>query len=183
MTAEDRVLTAMSHPLRRFLTSWRRTVRRPLASWPTDPVRGVSNISHHMRILAEAGLVEEAPELAGDLRERWWRLAVQRITCHTNGARADPAAEAIESAAVSANLDCQVQLVREWLAASDDKRAEWSEGPFSVDAWLRVTPAELTEFGAELMAIVHRWAEREIADDGQIRDTVFTFARAAPGRP
>ncbi len=184
MTTEDRVLTAMSHPLRRRLLDILKVYGPATASVLADRSgQGVGNISHHMRILAEAGLVEEAPELARDRRERWWRRATQRISWHSGGASADPAAEAIESAAVTANLDRQVQLVREWLAASDDKRAEWPEGPFSVDAWLRVTPAELTEFGAELMAIVHRWAEREIPDDGQVRDTVFTFARAAPGRP
>ena len=91
--------------------------------------------------------------------------------------------EAIESAAVSANLDRQVQLVRAWFGASDEERAAWPEGPFSVDAWLHVTPAELSAYGEELMAVVHRWANRDIPEDGQDRDMVFTFARAAPARP
>jgi len=34
----------------------------------------VGSVSHHVRVLAEAGLVEEANELAKDRRERWWRL-------------------------------------------------------------------------------------------------------------
>ena len=36
--------------------------------------QAVGNASHHLKVLAEAGLVEEAPELAKDRRERWWRL-------------------------------------------------------------------------------------------------------------
>jgi DNA-binding transcriptional ArsR family regulator len=184
VTTEDRVLTAMSHPLRRRLLDILKVYGPATASALAERSgQGVGNISHHIRILAEAGLVEEAPELARDRRERWWRRAVQTITWHSGDASLDPAAEAIELAAVSANLERQVQLVRDWLGASDDERAAWPEGPFSIDAWLRVTPAELTAFGAELMAVVHRWSEREIADDGQHRDTVFTFARAAPGRP
>jgi DNA-binding transcriptional ArsR family regulator len=184
VTTEDRVLTAMSHPLRRRLLDILKVYGPATASALAERSgQGVGNISHHMRILADAGLVEEAPELARDRRERWWRRSVQSIKWHSGDASLDPAAEAIELAAVSANLERQVQLVREWTGASDDVRAAWPEGPFSIDAWLRVTPAELTGFGAELMAIVHRWAEREIPDDGQHRDTVFTFARAAPGRP
>jgi DNA-binding transcriptional ArsR family regulator len=184
MTTEDRVLTAMSHPLRRRLLDILKVYGPATASALAQRSgQGVGNISHHMRILAEAGLVEEAPELARDRRERWWRRAAQAITWHSGDASLDPAAEAIEHAAVSTNLERQVQLVRDWLGASDDERAAWPEGPFSIDAWLRVTPAELTAFGAELMAIVHRWAERDVPDDGQHRETVFTFARAAPARP
>ena len=184
VTTEDRVLTAMSHPLRRRLLDILKVYGPATASVLAERSgQGVGNISHHMRILAEAGLVEEAPELARDRRERWWRRAVQSITWHSGDATDDPAVEAIKQAAVSANLERQVQMVRDWLGASEDERAAWPEGPFSIDAWLRVTPAELSAFGAELMAIVHRWAEREIPADGKHRETVFTFARAAPGRP
>jgi DNA-binding transcriptional ArsR family regulator len=184
MTTEDRILTAMSHPLRRRLLDILKVYGPATATvLAKRSDQGVGNISHHMRIMAEAGLVEEAPELARDRRERWWRRAVRSTTWHSGDAALDPAAEAIESAAVSANLDREVQLVRAWLAASDEERAAWPDGPFSIDAWLRVTPAELTVFGAELMATIHRWSVREIPDDGQHRDTVFTFARAAPGQP
>ena len=36
--------------------------------------QAVGSASHHLKVLHEAGLVEEAPELAKDRRERWWRL-------------------------------------------------------------------------------------------------------------
>src|SRR5689334_24399850 len=39
----------------------------------------VGNVSHHIRALAEVGLVEEAPELAKDRRERWWRLVARSL--------------------------------------------------------------------------------------------------------
>lgn len=184
MNTDDRVLAAMSHPLRRRLLDILKVYGPATASVLAERSgQGVGNISHHMRILAEARLVEEAPELARDRRERWWRRAADSITWHSGDTPLDPSTEAIESAAVSANLDRQVQLVRAWFGASDEERAAWPEGPFSVDAWLRVTPAELTAYGEELMAVVHRWAKRDIPEDGQDRDTVFTFARAAPARP
>ena len=71
---DSRVLAAMSHPLRRRLLD-------VLAVYGPQPVgtlaertgQAPANISHHMKVLRESGLVEEAPELSRDRRERWWR--------------------------------------------------------------------------------------------------------------
>jgi len=41
----------------------------------------------------------------------------------------------------------------------------------------------LAQFAAEIIAVMDKWAERDIPDDGQERATVFTFARGVPGRP
>src|SRR5687768_6358912 len=35
----------------------------------------VNKVSFHLRLLAKYGFIEEAPELARDGRDRWWRLA------------------------------------------------------------------------------------------------------------
>jgi|SRR5215813_2104147 len=184
MPTDDRVLTAMAHPLRRRLLDVLRVDGPSTASMLAERTdQGVGNVSHHMRILAEAGLVAEAPELARDRRERWWRRLDRSITWETGGDTDDPAADAVALAAESTNLDHQIRFIRAWMAANADERAAWPEGPFSFDAWLRVTPAELSAFGAEIMAVVHRWSERDIPDDGQHRDTVFTIARGVPAQP
>ena len=139
MTTEDRVLTAMSHPLRRRLLDILKVYGPATASVLADRSgQGVGNISHHMRILAEAGLVEEAPELARDRRERWWRRSAQSITWRSGDPNADPAAEAIESAAESANLDRQVQLVREWFAASDIHPNTLGSAQMATAVWSRM---------------------------------------------
>ena len=36
--------------------------------------QATGSASHHLKVLAAADLVVEAPELARDRRERWWRL-------------------------------------------------------------------------------------------------------------
>ncbi|WP_237762710.1 ArsR/SmtB family transcription factor [Arthrobacter sp. ERGS1:01] len=36
--------------------------------------QAVGSISHHLKVLSQAGLIEEAPELARDRRERLWRV-------------------------------------------------------------------------------------------------------------
>jgi hypothetical protein len=48
---------------------------------------------------------------------------------------------------------------------------------------MRLTDAELAELGAEMIALIRRWADRELPDDGQQRDPVLVFARGIPGQP
>jgi DNA-binding transcriptional ArsR family regulator len=177
---DSRVLAAMSHPLRRRLLDALSLDGPATASAlgaATD--QAVGNVSHHLKVLASAGLIEEAPELARDRRERWWRRTEQGLSWSSEDFTDDPASEA----ALSLNLERQFDLVRRWYAAPDDERAAWSEGPFSAARWLRLTPAELTRLSEELIAVFDRWEQRETPDDGARRDTVFVFANGAPGRP
>ena len=72
---DSRVLAAMSHPLRRRLLDILRVdgpATASLLAQRTD--QAVGNISHHLKTLVAGDLVREAPELARDRRERWWRL-------------------------------------------------------------------------------------------------------------
>ncbi len=178
------VLTAMAHPLRRrildVLYLYGPATASALAA-RTD--QGVGNISHHMRILSEAGLVEEAPELARDRRERWWRRPAGPISWRTPDTDEDVATDAVGRAASSLNLDRQVEFIRRWSAAPQEELAFWVEGPFSTDSWLLATPAELAQFAAEVTELIVRWTTREIPDDGAERRPVFTLARAVPATP
>ena len=182
---DARVLTAMAHPLRRRLLDVLRVHGPATASVLAERTgQAVGNVSHHMRILAESGLVEEAPELARDRRERWWRRASGNITWSVPHADDSGAAEdAIGRAAEVLNLERQVAFVRRWLDVTGEESERWSQGPFSTDAWVRVTPVELRAFGDEIMAVVVRWATREIPDDGQERFSAFAFAHGVPAEP
>jgi DNA-binding transcriptional ArsR family regulator len=145
--------------------------------------QAVGNISHHLRVLASAGLIEEAPELARDRRERWWRRTAETLQWSSRDFAGDESSEAIAQAAMSINLDYALDQLRAWRQAAEDEKAHWATGPFAVDSWLRATDAELAEFGAELTALVRRWADRDLPDDGQQRGTVFVFAHGVPGQP
>jgi hypothetical protein len=48
---------------------------------------------------------------------------------------------------------------------------------------MRLTDPELAELGAEMTALIRRWADRELPDDGRQRDPVLVFARGIPGQP
>ena len=181
---DSRVLAAMAHPLRRrLLTLLKLDGPATVGVLAQRTDQAVGNVSHHMRTLAAAGLVEEVPELARDRREHWWRRTASQLRWSSADFADDAAAEAVARAAESLNLDYQVGVVRQWAQAADEEHARWPAGPFATDSWMRLTDAELAELGAEMTALITRWADRDRTGDGQERAPVFVFARGVPGQP
>ena len=179
-----KVLAAMTHPLRRRLLSQLKLDGPATASLLAQRTsQAVGNISHHLHVLAAASLIEEAPELARDRRERWWRRTAGALRWSSADFADDAASDLVFRAAESLNLDYQVSRFRQWAQADDEEHARWPAGPFSTDSWMRLTDAELAELGAEMTALIRRWADRERPDDGQQRDPVLVFARGIPGQP
>jgi DNA-binding transcriptional ArsR family regulator len=143
--------------------------------------QAVGSVSHHLKVLSTAGLVVEAPELARDRRERWWRL----VTVGWQWSRAEltePAAVTASLAAESLALRRQFDRARDWLD-NHEAAGEWGDAAFATSAWLRVTPEELRAVGTEITAVLRKWRSREIPDDGQERESVYAFGRAFPAQP
>jgi DNA-binding transcriptional ArsR family regulator len=181
---DTRVLAAMTHPLRRRLLTLLKVDGPAMASTLADRTgQAVGNISHHLRVLGAAGLIEEAPELAKDRRERWWRRTAGTVSWSSRDFAGDDAGETIALAAQSINLDYQLATLRSWDTAPDSEKERWPHGPFAIDSWMRLDDAELTELSAELTAVIRRWGDREIPDDGRERGTVLVFAHGVPGQP
>ncbi|GAA2280306.1 helix-turn-helix domain-containing protein [Actinomadura luteofluorescens] len=180
---DSRVLAAMSHPLRRRLLDVLKVYGPSTASALADRTgQAVANISHHLKVLASADLIVEAPELARDRRERWWRLAAPELRWVTGDFDDDPSRQAVAGAAVSLALDRQIGLVRAWHAVREQREA-WNGAAFSVDKWLHLTPAELGELEREILALLDRWERRDVPGDGQAREPVFLFAHGVPAEP
>jgi DNA-binding transcriptional ArsR family regulator len=184
MITDVKVIAAMTHPLRRRLLSLLRldgpsTVG--VLAQQTGQAPG--NISHHLKALAAAGLVEEVPELARDRRERWWRRSTPTIRWTTEDFKGDAETEAIARAAISLNLDYQLNQLRQWDNLPDEEKTTWKSGPFSTDHWMRLSDDELSAFKDDLIDLVSRWEDREVPDDGLVRAPVFFFAHAVPGQP
>ena len=145
---DSRVLAAMSHPLRRRLMDVLKVYGPATVSALAGQTgQAVANISHHLRVLGAAGLILEAPELARDRREHWWRLAAPALRWAAGAFDDDPARQAVASAAVSLSLDRQVSLARAWYAVREERPA-WNGAAFSVDKWLHLTPAGHRRAGA-----------------------------------
>ncbi|GAB3183305.1 ArsR family transcriptional regulator [Micromonospora palomenae] len=181
---DSTVLAALAHPLRRRLMDVLKVDGPQTATLLAERTdQAVANISHHLKVLAGCELVVEAPELARNRRERWWRVASPGVRWSNADFDDDPASQAVASAAVSLNLDRQVSLVRAWHAIRESAADTWGEAPFSTDRWLRLTPAELAELEREILEVLARWSDRQVPDDGRRRDPVFFFAHAVPARP
>lgn len=182
--SDSRVLAALAHPLRRRLMDVLK-VHGPATVGQLAERTGQApaNVSHHLKVLGAADLVAEAPELARDRRERWWRLRDRAVRWSRSDFDDDPAALAVADAASSLNLDRHVELVRAWNAADDEAHTSWGEGPFSTDRWLHLTPEELAQLGREVTELFARWADRPAPPDGRQREPVFLFAHGVPARP
>ena len=184
---DSRVLAVLAHPLRRRLMDVLKVDGPSTAtSMAGRTGQAVANVSHHVRMLQGADLVEEAPELARNGRERWWRLTSPALRWTDVDFVDDPAAAAVAVAAQSINLERHTALVRSWNAVADE-RQEWRPVAFTADKWLHLTPSELQQLSEEVDALLARWAEQSLSDDpGRDkpgRESVFVFAYGFPAEP
>jgi predicted ArsR family transcriptional regulator len=180
---DPRILRAIAHPHRNRILS-ELYAAGPLRA--ADIARRIdipaNRASFHLRQLAKYHLVEEAPELARDRRERWWRL----VDTGTRWSRADfaddTAAVTAAHAAEALALQRQFERVQEWNAQADTV-PEWDAAAFATQNWLRLSPAELEQVAEEVIDVLMHWGRREPPDDGVEREPVLVFARGFPAQP
>jgi DNA-binding transcriptional ArsR family regulator len=180
----SRVLAAMSHPVRRRLLD-ALSVDGPstITMLAARTGQASGNVSHHVKVLHEASLVEEAPEYARDRREHWWRVSATSRRWSSTSFDEDGATAAVAEAAASLNLEHQVAKVRAWQAESETADRAWLDAAFSTDAWLQLTPEELKALSDQILELFKTWYARRIPDDGAQRTSVFVFARGMPSAP
>lgn len=142
---EPVTLRAIAHPVRQQILSTlgvREYARAAdLAKTLDEPA---NSISYHLRTLARAGLIAEAPELARDRRDRVWRRVADRFELR----RKLPGTMEV--------LAPMLDWLRETLESEADESVhqEFSAGP------AMLTKDEAKELGADLQAVLERWQER-----------------------
>ena len=184
------VLKALTHPLRlrifRLLCEQGPATVTSLADRvDADP----GQMSYHLRELAKRGFIEEAPELARDRREHWWRAIIESYAWSASDFT-DPAGRAVAMTAQQLQIENQIERLRAYHAASAAWGPEWLDAATSSDSSLRLTPDELHELCAELTDVLRRWSEvgrmdpkvrpEDRPEDG--REHVFLFFHAFPER-
>ncbi len=138
------------------------------------------SVSHHLRVLAGAGLVAPAPEAAADRRERRWKLVSRGMRWSPAAFRDDAAGEAAATAAQGVLLARDFERARQFLATAEEP---WDDAASSTHVWVRATPAELAELTRQLDELLLSWRRREVPDDGAERRTVRAVAMAFPSEP
>jgi DNA-binding transcriptional ArsR family regulator len=180
---DAKALSAMANPFRsRMMDALKVDGPSTASALAQRTGQAVGSASHHLKVLSEAGLVEEAPELAKDRRERWWRL-VDAGTRWSRGDFADDTAAVTSAYAAEAlALQRQFERVQEWNANAATVPV-WDDAAFATQNWMRLTPAELEQVADEMVDVLLRWSSRAIPDDGEERESVYVFARGFPAQP
>jgi DNA-binding transcriptional ArsR family regulator len=180
---EAKALAALAHPFRsRIMDALKVDGPSTASALALRTGQAVGSASHHLKVLAEAELVVEAPELAKDKRERWWRLANPGTRWSRQDFADDTAALAAANAAEALNFQRQMERARDWMANAESS-PEWDEAAFVTQRWFRLSPTELGQLSEELIELLARWGDRPVPDDGVEREPVFLFARGFPAQP
>ncbi len=154
-------MRALAHPIRLQLLGLLRA-DGPATATALAERAGISVplASYHLRQLAVHGFIAEAPELARDRRERWWRAAHER----TNWAAVDwldtPERIAAETAFGRAVVQRYFELMQSWIEEIPTWPRDWVDASGMSDWLVEVTVDELQTFGEELAALVERYAAR-----------------------
>lgn len=169
--ATTAMLKAYAHPLRRRIAKavGARGHARA-ADIAADLGVAANSVSFHLRVLAEAALIEEAPEHARDKRDRVWKVTDGAWNV---GSPEHPIAdEALGGVLMNALADDHVELLRRVMAWAPEYvagRDTQVHGTFS-QRNMRLTEAEFSEIERRIQEVIK---EVEDAHDPEDPDTRF----------
>lgn len=174
-------ITAIHHPVRRRIVDHlhlRETSQ--VGALAAALNQQVGSISHHLRMLERADVVERVESPNGDKRTSWWKLKRATFTWSVTDFDDSPSDRMLAREAERANVALQLRRLDAWKKRAS-QHPEW-EG-FSTDTLTWATPQELAELSNALRATLAAWTESIDTDDGQERSPVFFFAHGFPTTP
>jgi DNA-binding transcriptional ArsR family regulator len=165
----------MVHPIRwRIFETLER--RGPLTSTLVGEALDLSTgvTSYHLRALADADLIEDAPELAKG-RERWWRIVEPKAYIPTDAETPDE--RAFSAAARLFHLERDEETLRRFMLGVQNLSPEWQDAAFTGSWVVELSVEETFELGMRFLELVDELRKRPRRDDA--RDVVVTL-RALP---
>ncbi|WP_353828651.1 ArsR/SmtB family transcription factor [Agromyces sp. SYSU T0242] len=154
-------MRALAHPTRlRILGMLRMDGPATVGALAERTGEAPGAVSYHVATLARHGLVQEAPELARDRRERWWRAAHEMTSWDPVEFRDDPARHAASEAMRRTVLESYHAELLAALAAESALEPEWVEASDSSDGAAQLTLEEFRELAAELAVVREKWWAR-----------------------
>ncbi|GAA0737597.1 helix-turn-helix domain-containing protein [Dactylosporangium roseum] len=121
-----------------------------------------SATSYHLRALAKAGLIEEAPS-RGDGRERVWQSQLRGLNVETPPERG-AAERAADRELAEVFMDLENQRARAWLARRDGEPYEWYQAATAAGVQLVVTAEELRQLNDQVLSVLEPYARRNRTD-------------------
>jgi DNA-binding transcriptional ArsR family regulator len=162
---DPKIMRALAHPARMAIVEHLMTTTAAATATECAEVVGLSPsaTSYHLRALARAGLIEEAPS-RGDGRERLWQSPEHGLELDADS-RNDPEARAAEQDLVTVLLNRQHAKALAWFAVSFDEPADWRDAASFFEARLLVTAEELAELRHSIADLMEPYRYRRRRDD------------------
>jgi DNA-binding transcriptional ArsR family regulator len=176
----ETALHALAHPLRLRLLGLLR-VNGPATATGLARQVGESSgsTSYHLRQLAVAGFIEEAPEL-GTKRERWWRASHRETSWSPATFLGSPSARSADLTVRREILRWQQVVLEQWLIEEPEWGDDWVDAAAQSDHLLELTADELRSLKEEYLELAARYATRP--DDKLPRERVVVLFHAVPVR-
>ncbi|TYR56923.1 winged helix-turn-helix domain-containing protein [Streptomyces parvus] len=179
---DARTLRAVAHPLRlRLLKSLRDS--GPATASQLGERLGESSgaTSYHLRQLAVAGLVEDAPEL-GKGRERWWRSVHDGSMFESSDFRkhADPEVRGAIDFVLHETATSHAEELNTWLGTLNDWPEEWQRSWDMSDFKIRLTPELALELSRKMHELVESYrgaVPEDTEGSAVVRTHLHTFPR------
>jgi predicted ArsR family transcriptional regulator len=154
---DPRMLRAIAHPMRARILG-EISAAGHLRAADVAEVLGIpaNQASFHLRQLAKYGLVESAPELARDGRDRVWRPVHKGLNLNTQEMEEDTGGRAAVAVWRRQASGAAKEAVERAYAARKSRDTH----VMISDDWIRLTKAEAKELSQELIEIQERWQER-----------------------
>ena len=168
--ATTAMLKAYAHPLRRRIAkSVAGRGHARAADVAADLGVPANSVSFHLRVLADAGLIEEAPEHARDKRDRVWKATAESWNV---GSPEHPIAdEELGGVLMNALADDHLEMLRRvmaWAPEYVSGRDPVVHGTFS-QANLRLTEAEFKEIERRIHEVIRDAQDAHDPDDPATR--------------
>ena len=177
------VITAVHHPLRRRIFDY-------LLLYGTSQVTAIAkaldsqvgSISHHLRMLERAAVVERVADPSGDRRTSWWAVARRGLTWSTDDYADSPADALLAREAQRQGIRMQIERLQRWhRRRQEPNHAGYDGSNTETTAW--ASPDELRDLSARILDTIRSWQDSIDLDDGQERTPIFVFAHAFPTEP
>ena len=178
--ADPRILRAVAHPLRGALLYElyaRGSANATVLSKALD--EPVNSVSFHLRQLAKYGLIEDAPDLAADGRQRWWRpVFPEGFRVSYDKLKESPGGEAAFEVFRQNTVSNWHVLIDRFFAPRPESDETWVIN----NVPMLLTHDEAREYAEDVYALMTKWAARGKAENPAAGDrrTYLALALVMP---
>ena len=174
------VITAVHHPLRRRIFDYLLLYGAvQVGTLARELDAQVGSISHHLRMLERAGVVERADDPTGDKRTSWWQLAKVGFQWSSSDFEDSPAKALLAREAERQDIRSQFERLQRYRRDRNNPAYDaYTSVNTSYLSW--ATPEELADLAEKLRVVMAEWRDAIDPSDGKSRVPVFAFAHVFP---